>query len=137
MSLEGGYDDPAPNLYKDADFPRALPPDNLTYKTPPALPVEPAPQASQHNSLKHHLLGPSLTKAGQDAVDQKKVAEIIYEASKGSKFFNNEVVKDKVLTSKVDRIAKLKAQLERLDLKSDLRRADEYIASLELRRDLS
>lgn len=27
----------------------------------------------EHNSLKYHLLGPSLTKAGQDAVDQQKV----------------------------------------------------------------
>ena len=95
------------------------------------------PDASQHHSLKHHLLGPSLTKAGQDAVDQKKVSEVIYEASKGSKFFTNEESKDKNLTIKIERILKLKAQLEKLDLKSDLRRADEYIASVELKRDLS
>ncbi|KAK5306981.1 hypothetical protein LTR99_002673 [Exophiala xenobiotica] len=95
------------------------------------------PQASQHHSLKHHLLGPSLTKSGQDGVDQRKVSEIIYEASKGSKFFNNEEAKDKNLTTKIDRILKQKAQLEKLDLKSDLRRADDYIASLELSRDLS
>lgn len=95
------------------------------------------PPPSQHHSLKYSLLGPSLTKAGQDAVDQKKVSEIIYEASKGSKFFNNEEVRDQNLTIKIDRILKLKAQLEKLDLKSDLRRADDYIASLELSRDLS
>ncbi|KAL9618201.1 MAG: hypothetical protein Q9160_007035 [Pyrenula sp. 1 TL-2023] len=95
------------------------------------------PEPSQHHSLKHHLLGPSLTKAGQDAVDQKKVAEIIYEASKGSKFFNNEETKDKTLTVKIERILTLKAQLEKLDLKSDLRRADEYLASLELSRDFT
>ncbi|OAP62155.1 hypothetical protein AYL99_04358 [Fonsecaea erecta] len=94
-------------------------------------------QASQHHSLKHHLLGPSLTKAGQDAVDQKRVSEIIYEASKGSKFFNNEEVKDKNLTLKIERILRQKAQLEKLDLKTDLRRADDYIAALELARDLS
>ena len=99
--------------------------------------LESVPQASQHHSLKHSLLGPSLTKAGQDAVDQKKVSEIIYEASKGSKFFNNEEAKDKNLTIKIERILKLKAQLEKLDLKSDLRRAEEYIASVELARDLS
>ena len=93
--------------------------------------------ASQHHSLKHHLLGPSLTKAGQDAVDQKKVSEVIYEASKGSKFFSNEEVKDQNLTAKIERILNLKAQLEKLDLKSDLRRADDYIAQLELSRDLS
>lgn len=32
-----------------------------------------AAKAGEHESLKYHLLGPSLTKAGQDAVDQKKV----------------------------------------------------------------
>jgi DNA polymerase kappa len=97
----------------------------------------PPPQASQHHSLKHQLLGPSLTKAGQDAVDQKKVSEVIYEASRGSKFFNNEEVRDKTLTTKIDRILKRKEQLEKLDLKADLRRADDYITSLELSRDLS
>jgi len=29
--------------------------------------------SAAHDTLKYHLLGPSLTKAGQDAVDQKKV----------------------------------------------------------------
>src|SRR5204863_2710925 len=90
------------------------------------------PQASQHHSLKHSLLGPSLTKAGQDAVDQKRVSEIIYEASKGSKFFNREEARDKNLTLKIERILELKAQLEKLDLQSDLYRADDYIASVEL-----
>ena len=39
----------------------------------------PPPQAktevavAEHDTLKYHLLGPSLTKAGQDAVDQQKV----------------------------------------------------------------
>ena len=29
--------------------------------------------AGEHDTLKYHLLGPSLTKAGQDTVDQHKV----------------------------------------------------------------
>lgn len=42
----------------------------------------PAPQqpASQHASLKYSLLGPSLTKAGQDSVDQRKVGITCLEA---------------------------------------------------------
>ena len=91
----------------------------------------------EHDTLKYHLLGPSLTKAGQDSVDQQKVSEIIYNASKGSKFFNNEEVKDKNLTQKIERILARKRQLERLDLASDLRKADDYISELELSRDLS
>ncbi|KAK4985742.1 hypothetical protein LTR66_001435 [Elasticomyces elasticus] len=93
--------------------------------------------ASQHHTLKYHLLGPSLTKSGQDGVDQKKVSEIIYNASKGSKYFNNEEVKDKGLTVKIDRILVKRRQLEKLDLSHDLRKADDYIAGLELGRDLS
>ncbi|KAJ5970052.1 hypothetical protein N7501_006300 [Penicillium viridicatum] len=89
------------------------------------------------DTLKYQLLGPSLTKAGQDSVDQQKVSEIIYNASKGSKFFNHEQDRDRNLTLKIERILKEKARLERLDLSSELRRADEYIAELELSRDLS
>lgn len=99
------------------------------------------PDASQHHSLKHHLLGPSLTKSGQDGVNQKKVAEIIYNASKGSRYFNNEENKDKTLTTKINRILAKKREIERVEaqggLRKDLKRADEYIAELELSRDLS
>ena len=99
---------------------------------------QPARTASnEHDSLKYHLLGPSLTKAGQDSVDQSKVSEIIYNASKGSKFFNNEEVKDRNLTEKINKILAKRQQLDKLDLTSDLRRADDYIAELELGRDLS
>ena len=94
-------------------------------------------QTSEHETLKYHLLGPSLTKAGQEKVDQSKVSEIIYNASKGSKFFNNEETKDKTLTQKIERILAKRQQLEGVNLASDLRRADEYIAELELSRDLS
>ena len=93
--------------------------------------------SNEHNSLKYHLLGPSLTKAGQDSVDQQKVSEVIYNASKGSKFFNNEEAKDKNLTEKIAKILAKRRQLEKLDLASDLRRADDYITELELTRDLS
>ncbi|KAJ5929868.1 hypothetical protein N7454_006818 [Penicillium verhagenii] len=89
------------------------------------------------DTLKYQLLGPSLTKAGQDAVDQQKVSEIIYEASRGSKFFNHEQDRDRNLTVKIERIRKEKARLETLDLTHDLRRADEYLAELEMTRDLS
>ncbi|KAL2352930.1 hypothetical protein BJ546DRAFT_848329 [Cryomyces antarcticus] len=99
---------------------------------------EPAPaETSATDTLKYHLLGPSLTKSGQDGVDQQRVSEIIYNASKGSRFFNNEKTKDKNLTVRINRILARKRQLERLDLSHDLRKADDYIIELELSRDLS
>ncbi|KAI8950635.1 DNA polymerase kappa [Xylaria longipes] len=98
---------------------------------------EPEPEPGQHQTLKYHLLGPSLTKAGQDAVDQAKVSEIIYNASKGSKFFNREEARDKVLTQKIEQILTKKRRLEKLDLSRESRAADQLIAELEASRDLT
>ncbi|KAF1841716.1 DNA-directed polymeras-like protein kappa [Cucurbitaria berberidis CBS 394.84] len=120
MTASRDTDDAAQNPQQTSDRPRPL-------RTP----------SNEHDSLKYHLLGPSLTKAGQDTVDQHKVSEVIYNASKGSKFFNNEEVKDKNLTEKITKILAKRRQLEQLDVASDLRRADDYIAELELTRDLS
>ncbi|KAI1383981.1 DNA/RNA polymerase [Hypoxylon trugodes] len=92
---------------------------------------------SKHDTLKYHLLGPSLTKAGQDSVDQSKVSEIIYNASKGSKYFNHEEVRDKVLTQKIEQILEKKRRLEKLDLTRELRAADQFIAQLDASRDLT
>jgi DNA polymerase kappa len=114
---------------------RARSPAGAPTARPP--PVRTPSNPNEHDSLKYHLLGPSLTKAGQDSVDQQKVSEVIYNASKGSKFFNNEEAKDKSLTEKIARILAKRRQLEKLDLAGDLRRADDYIAELELSRDLS
>lgn len=65
------------------------------------------------------------------------MSEIIYNASKGSKYFNNEESKDRILTQKIEKILLRKRQLEQVDLASDLRRADEYLTELECSRDLS
>lgn len=97
----------------------------------------PEPESGQHQTLKYHLLGPSLTKAGQDSVDQSKVSEIIYNASKGSKFFNREEAKDKILTEKIEQIKTKKQRLEKLDLSRESRAADQLITELELSRDLT
>ncbi|PGG96970.1 DNA polymerase kappa subunit [Blastomyces parvus] len=88
-------------------------------------------------TLKYQLLGPSLTKAGQNAVDQQKVSEIIYNASKGSKFFTHEKSRNQLLTTKIERIVAQKQKLEEHGLALHIRRADEYLAELELGRDLS
>lgn len=97
----------------------------------------PNQEANQHDTLKYHLLGPSLTKAGQDSVDQSKVSEIIYNASKGSKYFNHEEVKDKILTQKIEQILEKKRRLEKLDLTRELRAADQFITQLDASRDLT
>ncbi len=66
-----------------------------------------------------------------------QVSEIIYSASRGSKFFNHEEVRDKSLTAKIDGILAKKHRLETLDLSRELRAADNLLSQLELSRDLT
>lgn len=108
----------------------------LTEDHPPPTESE-TDRDDSFKTLKYHLLGPSLTKAGQKKVDQQKVSEIIYNASKGSKFFNREQVRDKVLTDKIEQILERKRQLEKQHLARDLRNADQLITELEVSRDLT
>lgn len=108
----------------------------------PLSPVEPAsaasvPSDSGHGSLKYSLLGPSLLKAGQESVDQAKVSDIIYNASKGSKYFEREEERDKILSLKIKQILAKKTRLEHLDLSHDLRIVDNLITQFEASRDLS
>jgi DNA polymerase kappa len=65
------------------------------------------------------------------------VSEIIYNASKGSKFFNHEEARDKSLTAKIDSILAKKRRLETRDLSRELGAADTLLAQLELSRDLT
>lgn len=62
---------------------------------------------------------------------------MIYNASKGSKYFNREEEKDKILTVKIDNILAKKKALEKSDLSRELRQADSLIEQFELSRDLS
>jgi DNA polymerase kappa len=66
-----------------------------------------------------------------------QVSEIIYSASKGSKFFNHEEVRDKSLTIRIDGILAKMHRLATLDLARELRAADNLLAQLELSRDLT
>jgi DNA polymerase kappa len=66
-----------------------------------------------------------------------QVSEIIYKASKGSKFFNHEEARDKSLTAKIEALLAKKRRLETLDLSRELRAADNLLAQLELSRDLT
>ena len=65
------------------------------------------------------------------------MSEIIYNASRGSKFFNREEEKDKILTQKINQIIEKKRRLEKLDLTRELRSADQLIVQLDATRDLT
>ncbi|KAI9768716.1 MAG: hypothetical protein M1840_004711 [Geoglossum simile] len=80
-----------------------------------------------------------------EAIDQKKarplhnlsISQIIHNASRGSKFSNNQELKDRILTQKIERLLARKRQIDRVDLDHRLRLADNHLAELELSRDLT
>ncbi|KAF4567617.1 hypothetical protein EYR40_006618 [Pleurotus pulmonarius] len=89
------------------------------------------------DSLVKRLAGPSTGKAGL-AKDQTEINRIIAEASKGSKFYENEKKKDKDLTERIARILKLRDEaIEGVDLAKIEHHVDKLIVDLESERDLS
>ncbi|TCD70323.1 hypothetical protein EIP91_003952 [Steccherinum ochraceum] len=96
------------------------------------------PEPSQDSeSLLRRLAGPSTTKAGL-AKDQTDINKVIAEASKGSKFYDNEKRKDKDLTEKIARILKLRDEVTNgVDMGQVEAGVDQLIAKMEANRDLS
>ncbi|KAF9263393.1 DNA/RNA polymerase [Marasmius fiardii PR-910] len=95
-------------------------------------------QLSQDSaSLLKRLAGPSSGKAGLTK-DQTDINRIIADASKGSKFYENEKRKDKDLTEKIAKILKERDEVMRnANLQKVEHNVDRLIAELESGRDLS
>lgn len=97
-------------------------------------PPNPSPDT---DSLVKRLAGPSTTKAGL-AKDQSEINRVIAEASKGSKFYENEKRKDKDLTERIARILKHRDEvLKSVDVRSVEHEVDKLLVKLESQRDLS
>ncbi|KAG2079291.1 IMS-domain-containing protein [Suillus decipiens] len=100
----------------------------------PEKPPEPSQDSA---SLLKRLAGPSSTKAGL-AYDQTAINRIIAEASKGSKFYENEKRKDKELSERISKILKQRAEaLQGVDLRPIEKNIDHLLEELESQRDLS
>ncbi|KAH9839306.1 DNA/RNA polymerase [Rhodofomes roseus] len=97
-----------------------------------------APEPSQQtDSLLRRLAGPSVNKAGL-AKDQSEINRIIAEASKGSKFYENEKRKDKELTERISRILRHRDEVVKgVDLRSVEQSVDHLLVKLEAQRDLT
>ncbi|KAL4555868.1 hypothetical protein LXL04_038500 [Taraxacum kok-saghyz] len=76
-------------------------------------------------------------KAGMDGVDKEKVQRVVYEMSKGSKYFENEERKEAYMKQKIDNMRDLREKLKAPDISHYQRVADKRIAQLEATRDLS
>ncbi|GER36915.1 DNA polymerase IV [Striga asiatica] len=76
-------------------------------------------------------------KAGMEGVDKEKVQRIVYEMSKGSKYFENEEKKEAYMKLKIDTMRVQLAKLSATDLSHHQKIADKRIVELEATRDLS
>ncbi|KAJ6948829.1 hypothetical protein NC651_002981 [Populus alba x Populus x berolinensis] len=76
-------------------------------------------------------------KAGMEGVDKEKVQRIVYESSKGSKYFENEEKKEALLRQKIENMCAQRAKLSAADLSHYQTLADRRILELEATRDLS
>ncbi|RUS30876.1 hypothetical protein BC938DRAFT_478828 [Jimgerdemannia flammicorona] len=88
-------------------------------------------------SLLTRLAGPSTNKAGLQSVDKEKVNKIIYEVSKGSAFFENEVKRDAAVTEKINSMLSNYEKIKTQDLTADLVIVDTQLIELDQTRDLS
>ena len=76
-------------------------------------------------------------KAGMEGLDRDRINQIILDASKGSKFYKNEVQKAKQVSARIEQMRGKMKQLTESQKASALKTADKEIESLEAVRDLS
>ncbi|CAH2036291.1 unnamed protein product [Thlaspi arvense] len=76
-------------------------------------------------------------KAGMEGVDKEKVQRIVYEMSKGSKYFQNEERKEALMKQKIEHMRDRCSKLSPSDLSNYQKVVDRRILELEATRDLS
>ncbi|XP_028767725.1 DNA polymerase kappa-like isoform X2 [Neltuma alba] len=76
-------------------------------------------------------------KAGMEGVDKEKVQRIVYEMSKGSKYFENEERKEAFIRQKIENLQAQCAKLTEADISNYQKVAEKRMLELEATRDLS
>ncbi|PVD19957.1 hypothetical protein C0Q70_20451 [Pomacea canaliculata] len=76
-------------------------------------------------------------KAGMEGLDKVVINQIIYEASKGSKFFENEKKKEEQVQHRIQEQEKCRQKITEAELKRGLDEADKLISQLKANLDLS
>jgi len=81
-------------------------------------------------------IGLNAHKAGMEGLDKAKINQIILEASKGSKFYENEVKKEKQVTERINHMLQEMKKITPAQKLSALKAADKEVELLEMSRDL-
>ncbi|KAJ3128202.1 hypothetical protein HK098_004948 [Nowakowskiella sp. JEL0407] len=99
--------------------------------------IELPKSTTQQNSLAHRLIV-CANKAGisSSTSERDRISAVIYEASKGSKFFENEQRKDAELTQKIQNLLEKAERTSKQDLTIDEREITRKLEKLDSERDL-
>ncbi|XP_008689503.1 DNA polymerase kappa isoform X1 [Ursus americanus] len=76
-------------------------------------------------------------KAGMEGLDKEKINKIIMEATKGSRFYGNELKKEKQVNQRIENMMQQKAQITSQQLRKAQLQVDRFAMELEQSRDLS
>ncbi|KAM4875889.1 DNA polymerase kappa isoform 1-T4 [Thomomys bottae] len=82
-------------------------------------------------------MGLNDNKAGMEGLDKEKINKIIMEATKGSRFYGNELKKEKQVNQRIDNMMQQKAQITRQQLRKAQLQVDRFALELEQSRNLS
>ncbi|KAM3939241.1 DNA polymerase kappa [Leptodactylus fuscus] len=82
-------------------------------------------------------MGLNDNKAGMEGLDKEKINKIIMEATKGSKFYDNELKKDQQVNQRIEKMLQQKSQLTSSQIKMAQFQVDKLALDLERSRDLS
>lgn len=91
------------------------------------------------NNFKDDLLlrvGLNDNKAGMEGLDKEKINKIIMEATKGSRFYGNELKKEKQVNQRIENMMQQKAQITSQQLRKAQLQVDKFAMELERNRSL-
>uniref|UniRef100_A0ABI8A1Z5 DNA polymerase kappa n=1 Tax=Felis catus TaxID=9685 RepID=A0ABI8A1Z5_FELCA len=82
-------------------------------------------------------MGLNDNKAGMEGLDKEKINKIIMEATRGSKFYVNELKKEKQVNQRIENMMQQKAQITSQQLRKAQLQVDRFAMELEQSRDLN
>nr|AAV80817.1 polymerase kappa isoform 1 [Mus musculus] len=82
-------------------------------------------------------MGLNDNKAGMEGLDKEKINKIIMEATKGSRFYGNELKKEKQVNQRIENMMQQKAQITSQQLRKAQLQVDKFAMELERNRNLN
>ncbi|XP_012639281.2 DNA polymerase kappa isoform X1 [Microcebus murinus] len=82
-------------------------------------------------------MGLNDNKAGMEGLDKEKINKIIMDATKGSRFYENELKKEKQVNQRIENMMQQKAQITSQQLRKAQAQVDRFVTELEQSRNLN